>query len=265
MNSTSAEIYVFSGAGNTFVAAKKTAEVLRDNGCPTTLHPIPGRFFPAREGCALGLAFPVACGATYPFVLNFLYDLPDGEGREAFFITSLAGAAPGVQEPVRRLLARKHYQPLGFCIVKMPSNYGKNVNPASVDNQSLLKKGAATAANFAGQLLVGKTHWPAKMAFLAGFFHNLAKGRKPWQMFRRFFPLLINEQRCVRCGFCLSICPAGAIARDEQARFAINAAACVSCQHCAAFCPHNAIGIKGDCRKSARVVAYDDIESALER
>jgi 2-oxoglutarate ferredoxin oxidoreductase subunit delta len=261
MKSKSADIYVFSGSGNTFLLAEAAAGILSSNSCQAALHPL-GRFFAAGAERALGLAFPVACLATYPFVIEFLRGLPPGGGREAFYIGSMAANSFGMEEPVRKLLLDKGYKPIGCRMLKMPSNYGKNLNPKSLANQNIIKEATVQAANFAGQLLTGKSRWEQAFAPWSGFFHALASGKKPWRLFKRFFPLKINRQYCIKCGFCQKICPTASIVQGKDGGFSI-ADTCVSCQHCAAFCPQQAIGMGGKCGTAYKVVEYGRMAETL--
>jgi Pyruvate/2-oxoacid:ferredoxin oxidoreductase delta subunit len=188
-----------------------------------------------------------------------LRNLPPGDGREAFLLVSMGGNSFGMGNPIRGLLVSKGYRPLGYRALKMPTNYGKNLNPASLANQNIIKEASAEAANFAGHLLTGKSRWEKTFAPWSGFFHKLAQGQKPWRTFRKIFPLRINQDYCVKCGFCLKVCPTSSVVRDENGFFSI-ADTCVSCQHCAAFCPQQAIGIGGEHGKSYKVVEYSRFE-----
>ncbi|MDR3349090.1 MAG: EFR1 family ferrodoxin [Acidaminococcales bacterium] len=263
MDSKQADIYVFSGSGNTFLLAETVADILSGNNCQATLHPI-GRFSASGPERALGIAFPVACMSTYPFIIEFLRSLPPGNGREAFHVGSMAANSFGMQEPIRKLLVNKGYRPIGSRVLKMPSNYGKNLNPKSLSNQNVIKEAIVQAANFAGQLLTGKSRWERIFAPWSGFFHNLAGKDKPWRLFKKMFPLKINKKYCVKCGFCQKICPAASIGKDADGSFYI-ADTCVSCQHCAAFCPQQAIGIDGESGKAYKVVEYSHLEQALRQ
>ncbi|MDR2005815.1 MAG: EFR1 family ferrodoxin [Acidaminococcales bacterium] len=263
MESKQADIYVFSGSGNTFLLAETVAGIFNDNNCQAALYPL-GRFFAAGPERVLGVAFPVACMATYPFIIKFLRGLPPGGGREVFHIGSMAANSFGMQEPIRKLLVNKGYRPIGSRILKMPSNYGKNLNPTSLSNQNIIKEAAVQAANFAGQLLTGKSRWEQTFAPWSGFFHNLAGGEKPWRLFKKIFPLKINQRYCIKCGFCRNICPAASISTDKDGGFYI-ADTCVSCQHCAAFCPQQAIGIDGESGKAYKVVEYSHLAETLRQ
>lgn len=55
--------------------------------------------------------------------------------------------------------------------------------------------------------------------------------------------LRIDDERCVRCGLCVKVCPAGVIVPGEEGDppAAARPDACILCGHCVAVCPHDAI------------------------
>ena len=52
---------------------------------------------------------------------------------------------------------------------------------------------------------------------------------------------LINENLCTGCNICASICPFGAISKDEKGVAQVDEELCKGCGICAAHCPENAI------------------------
>lgn len=46
--------------------------------------------------------------------------------------------------------------------------------------------------------------------------------------------------RCVQCGHCVDLCPAGALSRTEAGRVAWDESLCIDCDRCVAACPHGA-------------------------
>jgi heterodisulfide reductase subunit A len=51
----------------------------------------------------------------------------------------------------------------------------------------------------------------------------------------------IDENQCVGCGLCISICPYSAISKDEKGLAKVNEVLCKGCGTCAASCPERAI------------------------
>jgi len=51
----------------------------------------------------------------------------------------------------------------------------------------------------------------------------------------------IDENKCVGCGLCITICPYGAISKDEKDLAKVNEVLCKGCGTCAASCPMRAM------------------------
>jgi ribosomal protein S18 acetylase RimI-like enzyme len=101
MHAASVDLFVFTGTGNSLLAAQAAAEALKQEGLPVRLRsmdtPCPVLL---GEETALGLAFPVACFSTYPTVWRFIESLPAGNGREAFVMGTCGGFPGGMQGPL---------------------------------------------------------------------------------------------------------------------------------------------------------------------
>lgn len=59
-----------------------------------------------------------------------------------------------------------------------------------------------------------------------------------------------NEERCIHCGHCLSICPAGVFRRDDDWYIAVAYEKCVACDICQDACPLDAVDIRSEKRSS---------------
>ena len=255
MKSKSAQIYVFSGSGNTLLLAEAIATIFNANNKPTILRKIPGSFFSLPDDCALGLAVTTAWFSTYPFVIDFIKNLPEGNNREVFFITSMAGSTFGMDNPIREVLEKKGYKTIGNINIKMPSNYGRSLDAKSVANQAVITDGIKKASNFAGSLLTDQAQWKKSFSPLSSFFFKLAQSKWPWLIFRKMFPLHLNQEICISCNICRELCPTNSIAQNDSGLFIEKT--CVSCQHCASFCPVNAISLKGETEISYKPLTYD--------
>ena len=51
----------------------------------------------------------------------------------------------------------------------------------------------------------------------------------------------IEENKCIGCGTCVSICPVGAIRFDKDGKAVIDKTKCIHCGACEASCPVGAI------------------------
>jgi heterodisulfide reductase subunit A len=54
----------------------------------------------------------------------------------------------------------------------------------------------------------------------------------------------IDENKCVGCGLCITICPYGAISKDEKDLAKVNEVLCKGCGTCAASCPMRAMTMR---------------------
>jgi heterodisulfide reductase subunit A len=54
----------------------------------------------------------------------------------------------------------------------------------------------------------------------------------------------VDENLCVGCGLCISICPYSAIEKDEKGLAKVNEVLCKGCGTCAASCPKRAISMR---------------------
>ena len=54
---------------------------------------------------------------------------------------------------------------------------------------------------------------------------------------------LIDQERCIGCGACRSICPDRIIGADSSDKAYIDAGSCLQCGHCYAVCPAEAVSV----------------------
>ena len=234
---------VFSGTGNSLEAARALAGALVELGYGVTLYPmeLSGNNIRPDDG-TLGIVTTVACFSTYPTAWRFIDSLPPGEGREAFFLATMGGCGGGMQGPIRHTLTVKGYRPIGSLVVKMPSNYGNKVLDEA-KNRSLKDSAVSRVREYARELDEGTARWPGGVPVISGFFAALAHGCKPWDMFRRIFPLTVAAEKCTACSTCVKLCPENNIALEDGR--AVFGDRCESCQRCVAFCPSRAIYVPG--------------------
>ncbi len=54
---------------------------------------------------------------------------------------------------------------------------------------------------------------------------------------------MVDKNKCIGCGTCVSICPVGAISFGADGKAKIDRAKCIRCGACQASCPVEAIDI----------------------
>lgn len=252
----------FSGTGNTFHMTKFLANELSKLGKDVSLTAMESSApFSLPEDAALGLSLPVACFSTYPTVWRFIDALPDGHGRGAFLLGTMGGFSAGMDGPIRKVIERKGYLPLGSKFLTMPGNYGNKTIPAE-RNAILGKAAQRDASRFAKALADGGAEWGSGTPFFSSFFARLAHTRKPWNIFYRIFPLTVDRASCSGCGLCRDICPERNITMEEGA--ALIGSRCQSCQRCIAFCPSNAVSVPGKPAEPYKGPSADEMLSLIK-
>lgn len=54
---------------------------------------------------------------------------------------------------------------------------------------------------------------------------------------------MVDKEKCIGCGTCVSICPVGAISFDANGKAEIDKTKCIRCGACQSSCPVGAIDI----------------------
>jgi len=195
---------------------------------------------------ALGLAFPVAYLSTYPFVWDFIDRLPSGAGREAFMVDTLGGASGAIVGPLKKLLSRKGYVPVGAREIRMPSNLGGAWKRAEA-NRRLLSDGLEKAAAYTDDLIEGVSRW-RRIPLLSDLMFLIHSGAvvllySRWN--QRRFAMGVDRASCTGCGECARECPARNIRMSDTLqdgrRLPVYAERCVFCLRCLAVCPPGAL------------------------
>jgi Pyruvate/2-oxoacid:ferredoxin oxidoreductase delta subunit len=256
---------VFTGTGNTLVAAEHLARRLTDEG--KSIHLVPmdkpelleaGGF---DKDATLGLVVPVACFTTYPTVWRFIDSLPAGEGRGVFFLATMGGMGAGMQGPVGRALTRKGYRLTTAATVAMCGNYGAGA-PAPDRREAVFTKTRLRVDGFADRLLAGRDSWSRGwLNPVSTLFYWLGLKKISFGGFRRFFTATVDKATCTGCALCAELCPERAIVmKDGKAEIG---SACQSCQRCVGFCPVGAIGVLGKPVRQYSAVSLEALQEFL--
>lgn len=57
--------------------------------------------------------------------------------------------------------------------------------------------------------------------------------------------IALNEEECIDCGACISICPQEVFSFDEEWQLQVRSDRCVLCGKCIQACPHGALSQQG--------------------
>ncbi|HRU06326.1 MAG TPA: EFR1 family ferrodoxin [Candidatus Brocadiia bacterium] len=252
------DFYVFSGTGNTLLVAQAMADVFRQRHVDVRLMRLeasdPAQADPSR---CLGLAFPVACFSTYPFIWRFIERLPPGQATPAFMVDTLAGFSSGIVGPLKKLIRSKGYAPIAARQITMPSNYfPRRIDEAG--NQAKRDRGCAKARDYAAAILDGRAKW-RRLPLVSDLLCRLSRSKAlvGW-LHAHGAALSADPAKCVRCGLCAKLCPVRNITLDPAPVFGM---ACELCMRCLAFCPKNAITFAGKTGPVYRAVKASDLLS----
>lgn len=231
------EIYVFSGTGNTRLVANKIVETFATKSVEASINNIEATK-PSEINLqkVIGLGFPVAAHNTYPFVWEFMVNLPVTENNTPIFMfDTLAGMSGAIVGPLYDIVKSKGYNPIGACEIIMPSNYFI-INLNEEKYAAIREKGLQVAEDYANDLLEDKAKWrPNSLLQKIMLITSLIIFKTP---IKYLFKPRVDKEKCTGCGRCVEICPTRNITIESSV--AVLGDKCEMCQRCCGFCPAGA-------------------------
>ena len=233
------DFYFFSGTGNTLLVIKEMIKIFMERGLKINLYRIE-KTDPSKVNLdnIIGLAFPVAVQGTFPFIWDFIKSLPETDNDTPLFIVdTLASFSGGIKGTMRKIVSKKGYKTIGIKEIIMPSN----LLPKKLDvekNNRKIERGLKKAREYTLDLLEDKTKWYPNP--LSPILAILSQSNKPWKLFRKLYRFTIDEEKCIKCGLCINLCPIENISISSYPVFDDR---CVFCMRCISFCPTEAIYI----------------------
>ncbi len=240
------EIYCFTGTGNTLTVVEAMKEEFEKRGFSVDIK-LMEKTDPSNiqtENVIIGLAFPVAMQGTFRFVWEFVEKLPNSSGTPIFMVDTMEGFSGGVVGPMRKIVEKKGYLPIGAKEIKMPANLF-NEKMKDEEKEKKKKEGIEEGRRYVEELVSGRTYW-GRIPLFSDIVSLLSRSQKPYRFFRRWFPILIDKNKCTLCRICERVCPVNNIKVDEEVN---RGDECYYCMRCVEFCPTDAIEIKGMKRK----------------
>lgn len=235
-----AVIYVFSGTGNTKIAADMTAAALEKRGFSTTVFRIRRPFEAApdpREYDLCGFAYPIHAFNAPQFLLRFVKSLPPVESKRCF-IFRVSGEPFKLNDAssywLNKRLRKKGFLPTGDDHLLMPYNIMFRYRDALAKQMYLhtekQSERVAQKAVEGGERLRFNPFavmWSAVLRLQ--WFGAWVNG-----------PLIhTKKKKCTLCGRCVRECPANNITvKNGRCRFG---AKCTMCMSCAYGCPADAV------------------------
>lgn len=235
------DFFYFSGTGNTHLVVQRMKEVFEEHGIPVQLFKIEeSSLEDVNLDHTVGLGFPVAELSTYDFVWKFIKSLPPGGGTEIFMVDTLAGFSGGIVGPVRKIVKKKEYSPIGACEIIMPPNiFYVEDNKAS---KKKVKKGLKKAGKYAKALIKGEAKWGRIPLISDAVYYTSLISLKltETRINQRLLQLKTDEEKCSKCQICYQLCPINNINLKENG-YPKHGDHCQYCLRCTSFCPKKAI------------------------
>ncbi len=244
MSSDTIDFYYFSGTGNTLLVVKKMRDTFEEKGVDVNLHKIE-ESDPKEVNLehVIGLAFPVAVLSTYPFVWDFIKSMPHANGTRIFMVDTLGGFSGGIVGPLREIVIKKGYFPIGAMEIQMPPNIFYIQDEDT--NQNKIQKGLLKAKKYAWDLINGKAKWDRHPIFSDAvyLFSMGALKLTEIDLHQKYFLFKADEEKCDKCRICVGLCPTQNI-KMEPEEFPVHGLNCQYCMRCVSFCPKQAIPCK---------------------
>lgn len=73
---------------------------------------------------------------------------------------------------------------------------------------------------------------------------NAALSSRGAEVKRLDTPINWDEDECVECSACISVCPTLVFSLDDEYNLLVDQSKCIQCGTCIAMCPHNALSLK---------------------
>lgn len=246
-------LYWYSGTGNSRAVATQLARLLGEPDC---------RFIPSALGVdtaadrnisapgnaaadMVGFCFPVYSWGVPPVVLKLVETLPFEtlQGKYLYAVLTCGDEAGLAAEMFRKALRRRGLMLSAVFTVIMPNDYvmlpGFNIDSKELQSEKL-RKAEARVKEIAQRLESRET------------VNDVFQGSIPWLKTRLVYPLFrrwgvqtsrwkVDRAKCVGCGKCVVVCPAGNIRLTDTAKTPEWGRRCYSCTACFHNCPTRAI------------------------
>ncbi|MBR1747295.1 MAG: EFR1 family ferrodoxin [Clostridia bacterium] len=232
--------YVFSGTGNTRMAAKEFADRLTDRGAETVVEAMERNATSSDEFDVIAICYPIHAFSAPEIVLEFVKKLPKIKkgGKKVFFLKTSGeplGYNKSSSSRAKAILTRKGYDVTGEYWYVMPYNMlYRHYDSMATKMWCAAKRMIARDVT---ALLAG-TRVHIRYGTPVSFLFRIVE--QPFMKLNgRFFR--VDKDKCVGCNLCVKNCPRDNIkVVDGKYTFGGN---CIGCVRCSFSCPKDAIRI----------------------
>lgn len=233
-----AEVYYFTGTGNSLTVAKDIAEKI--NGELISIPSVIGNDTVKTDADVIGIVFPVSMWGIPLIIKRFVKKIENLQGKYIFAIATYGGMPAATINMLDKVIKSCNGELAAGFTVHMPSNYIPWVNAIDEEKQRQMFDG-----------------WDEKAGMIAEYIKANKKGKKENSnvFLNLIFSGILNrasakhvptldkqfwvDEKCNRCGICQKICPVNNIdIIDQKPSWKRN---CDQCFACLQWCPEKAI------------------------
>ena len=233
------DLYYFSGTGNTILVAEKLIEIFKKNNIKVNALKIENsKPEEVDTKKTIGFAFPVVMQSTFPFIWDFFRKLPKTNSTEIFMVDTLHAFSGAIVGPLKKVLIKKGYKPIGAKEIIMPNNFKNKIEQE--EDKKKINKGLKEAEKYAYSLINKNAEWK-NVPILPHVFYFLVSRKWFWKIFKKYgSKFKVDNEKCTKCKICIEICPLDNIV---MADFPGHKNKCEMCMRCVMFCPSEAIKV----------------------
>ncbi len=227
-------IFYFSSTGNSLYIAKKINEKIKGKVL----------YIPKYDGNGSEFERIIIVSPIYSYGLpvhtyNFISTL--SANIKTYIVLNYGGMVGGADVFAYNLSKDKNLNICGVYAIRMPENYTLTFSTPKFYSNKALRNAPKKIARILKEIKSDKIFIPKQRKTKEKIYN---KNKKNWHLIAKDFSVTAD---CIKCGKCVSLCPADNIAFDNgKIVFLDNCVACLGCYH---RCPQKAILYKNRKKK----------------
>lgn len=248
----SAEVYYFSGTGNSLIVARDIAAKIGGDLIP--IASVIDRDVIQPSGEVIGIVFPVYYGGLPPVVKQFAAKLADIGNRYIFAICTYGGGTGDSLKTLGRIIRSRGGKLAAQYGVHMPQNAFRKPwenrprifekwqqKREKIDSRLARRKEGMFFSDRLARILLTPVYLAVKPMIKQGLrkFSDSSPELTTDELINLADKSFTVNERCNGCGICARVCPVGNIAIQESKPVWLNG--CQNCLTCLNWCPNRAI------------------------